>query len=50
MFNPIAFRMAKTQWSFGHSECNSVKLKGSLCLQQQQDNQNIHNFRQWPKA
>ena len=20
--NPIALRMAKTQWSFGHSECN----------------------------
>ena len=24
-FNPIALRMAKTQWSFGHSECNRVK-------------------------
>ena len=23
--NPIAFRMAKTLWSFGHSECNRVK-------------------------
>ena len=24
-FNPIALRMAKTLWSFGHSECNRVK-------------------------
>ena len=24
-FNPNALRMAKTQWSFGHSECNRVK-------------------------
>ena len=24
-FNPIAFRMAKTLWSFDHSECNRVK-------------------------
>ena len=24
--NPIALRTAKTLWSFGHSECNSVKL------------------------
>ena len=24
VFNPIALRMAKTLWSFGHSECNSV--------------------------
>ena len=23
--NPIALRMAKTLWSFGHSECNRVK-------------------------
>ena len=23
-FNPIALRMAKTLWSFGHSECNRV--------------------------
>ena len=23
-FNPIALRMAKTQWSFGHSECSRV--------------------------
>ena len=23
--NPIALRTAKTQWSFGHSECNMVK-------------------------
>ena len=22
--NPIALRMAKTLWSFGHSECNRV--------------------------
>ena len=25
LFNPIALRMAKTLWSFGHSECNKVK-------------------------
>ena len=25
-FNPVALRMAKTQWSFGRSECNRVKL------------------------
>ena len=25
--NPDALRMAKTQWSFGHSERNKVKLK-----------------------
>ena len=25
IFNPIALRMAKTLWSFGHSECNRVK-------------------------
>ena len=24
MFNPTALSMAKTQWSFGHSECNRV--------------------------
>ena len=24
-FNPTAFRMAKTLWSFGRSECNMVK-------------------------
>ena len=24
-FNPIALSMAKTLWSFGHSECNRVK-------------------------
>ena len=23
---PTAFRMAKTLWSFGHSECNRVKV------------------------
>ena len=26
LVNPIAFRMAKTLWSFGHSECNRVKI------------------------
>ena len=26
-FNPIALRTAKTQWSFGCSECNRVKEK-----------------------
>ena len=25
LFNPIALRMAKTLWSFGHSESNRVK-------------------------
>ena len=25
LFNPIAPRMAKTLWNFGHSECNRVK-------------------------
>ena len=24
LFNPIALRMAKALWSFGHSECNKV--------------------------
>ena len=24
--NPIALRMAKTLWSFGHSECNRVNM------------------------
>ena len=27
----FALRMAKTQWSFGHSECNRVK--GIVCQQ-----------------
>ena len=26
MHKPIALRMAKTLWSFGHSECNRVKI------------------------
>ena len=26
IMSPIALRMAKTLWSFGHSECNRVKL------------------------
>ena len=26
-FNPIALRMAKTLWSFGHSECKRVNRK-----------------------
>ena len=26
-FNPIALRTAKTLWSFGHSECNRVKIQ-----------------------
>ena len=25
--DPIALRMAKTLWSFGHSECKRVKAK-----------------------
>ena len=33
--NPIALRTAKTLWSFGHSECNRVKLapKGRVSTQ-----------------
>ena len=27
--NPIALRMAKKLWSFGHSECKRVKLNAS---------------------
>ena len=30
LFNPIPLRMAKTLWSFGHSECNRVKLSGTM--------------------
>ena len=26
-FNPIALRTAKTQWSFGRFECNTVKAQ-----------------------
>ena len=26
VFNPVALRTAKTLWSFGHSECNRVKV------------------------
>ena len=29
-FNPIALRMVKTLWSFGHSECNRNKGKNFL--------------------
>ena len=25
LLNPIALKMVKTLWSFGHSECNRVK-------------------------
>ena len=31
-FNPFALRMAKTLWSFGHSECKRVKLRSCLCV------------------
>ena len=31
MFNPIALRLAKTLWSFGHSECNRVKVLVNIC-------------------
>ena len=27
VLNPIALRMAKTPWSFGHSECNRIKVE-----------------------
>ena len=30
VFNPIALRMAKTSWSFGHSECNRVNRAGAF--------------------
>ena len=30
LLNPIAPKMAKTRWSFGHSECNRVKVKDML--------------------
>ena len=26
IINPIALRMAKTPWSFGHSECNRLNI------------------------
>ena len=29
-FDPTALRMAKTLWSFGHSECNRVKCSKHL--------------------
>ena len=33
--DPITLRMAKTQWSFGHSECNSVNAcRFQLCFLQ----------------
>ena len=31
-FNPIALRMAKTLWSFGHSECNRDKVNSEIIL------------------
>ena len=30
--NPIALRMAKTLWSFGHSQCNRVKMYGNATI------------------
>ena len=33
MFNPTAFRMAKTLWSFGSSECNRVNANNKLSNQ-----------------
>ena len=30
IINPITLRMAKTLWSFGHSECNRVKYSSFL--------------------
>ena len=30
LFNPIALRMAKTLWSFGHSECYRVKIRNKI--------------------
>ena len=30
--NPLALRIAKTLWSFGHSECNRVKCNNSFYL------------------
>ena len=31
IFNPIALRMTKTQWSFGHSEYSRVKVPSVSC-------------------
>ena len=31
-FNPFAPRTAKTQWSFGHSECKRVKCWAFRCM------------------
>ena len=33
-FNPTALRMAKTQLSFGHSECSRVKQSFTICQMQ----------------
>ena len=30
--NPTALKMAKTEWSFGHFECNRVKVNIPRCL------------------
>ena len=32
IFNPIVLRMAKTLWSFGHSECNRVNRFCLTCI------------------
>ena len=31
MINPIALRRAKNPWSFGHLECNRVKVYTDIC-------------------
>ena len=36
--NPIALRMAKTLWSFGHSECNMVKVNGYIVSEEPMQN------------
>ena len=31
-FNPIALKMAKTLWTFGHSKCNRVTKMGFVTV------------------
>ena len=37
LFNPIALRMAKTQWSFGYFECSGLKNWEVYCSQKAGD-------------
>ena len=45
-FNPIALRMAKTLWSFGHSKCNRVILQGSYASGKCQGNLKFFKVRE----